>query len=403
MSILANKNIVLGVTGGIAAYKSAELARRLREAGAEVRVVMTPGACAFISPLTMQAVSGQRVHETLLDAQAEAGMGHIELARWADDLIIAPATAHVMARLAHGFADDLLATLVLATEARIWLAPAMNRVMWSNAAVQDNADKLQQRGMTLLGPGSGDQACGEQGPGRMLEADEIVAALSGQAAAMLAGHRFVVTAGPTHEPLDPVRFLGNRSSGRMGFALARALVMAGAEVELVSGPVNLTTPAGLTRIDVQTAEQMRHAVMDRINGASGFVAVAAVADFRPQEAAGHKIKKTGQSMELRLVPNPDILAEVARLDQRPALVMGFAAETRDLETAARGKLAAKNLDLIAANLVGDGKAFDCPDNALEVYSRQAHWSLVRQSKPMLARQLVEIIAEQLNRMEPETA
>ncbi|TVQ30985.1 MAG: bifunctional phosphopantothenoylcysteine decarboxylase/phosphopantothenate--cysteine ligase CoaBC [Wenzhouxiangella sp.] len=392
MMTLADKKVLLGVTGGIAAYKAPELVRRLREAGATVRVVMTPGATAFISPLTLQAVSGHRVHTELLDAEAEAGMGHIELARWADDLVIAPATAHTIARLAHGFADDLLATLALATEARIWIAPAMNRVMWASRPVLDNCRRLEALGMRLLGPGSGSQACGEVGEGRMLEPDEIVAVLADQQQ-MLLNRRFVVTAGPTHEALDPVRFLGNRSSGRMGFALAGALAEAGASVELVTGPVNLATPFGVSRHDVQSAADMRQAVMARIDGADGFVGVAAVADYRPESAAEHKIKKSTEALELRLVPNPDILAEVAAHAGRPTLVMGFAAETRDLADAARQKLARKKLDLIAANLVGQGLAFDCADNALEVFSSDRHWSLPQQPKAQLARALVEIIVD----------
>jgi phosphopantothenoylcysteine decarboxylase/phosphopantothenate--cysteine ligase len=395
VTVLAHKNILVGVTGGIAAYKAPELVRRLRETGADVRVVMTPAAKAFIAPLTLQAVSGHRVHEELLDPEAEAGMGHIELARWADELVIAPATAHVIARLAHGLADDLLATLALATEARIWLAPAMNRVMWSSPQVVANCHRLTELGMTLLGPGTGSQACGEEGAGRMLEPMEIVAALSGPAP-LLRGRRFVVTAGPTHEALDPVRFLGNRSSGQMGFALAEALAASGAEVDLVAGPVTRTTPRGVRRTDVQSARQMLAAVMKLIPGADGFVGVAAVADYRPEQVADHKIKKSGQALELRLVPNEDILSQVANLQQRPAMVMGFAAETRELERAARAKLSNKNLDLIAANLVGDGLAFDCSHNALEVFSRARKWTLTRQSKQALAGQLVDIIVETMN-------
>ncbi len=392
MTTLADKKVVLGVTGGIAAYKTPELVRRLRDAGAEVRVVMTPGAQAFISPLTLQAVSGHRVHSDLLDAEAEAGMGHIELARWADELIIAPATAHAIARLAHGFADDLLATLVLATEARVWVAPAMNRVMWSSRPVLDNCRRLETLGMRLLGPASGAQACGEVGAGRMLEPDQIVSALVEQPR-VLKGCRFVVTAGPTHEALDPVRFLGNRSSGRMGFALAEALAEAGARVELVAGPVNLATPPGLSRVDVQSARDMFAEVMARIEGADGFVGVAAVADYRPEAEAAHKIKKSDEALAVRLIPNPDILAEVSRHVARPTLVMGFAAETRDLAAAARQKLERKQLDLIAANLVGQGVAFDCVDNALEVFSGDRHWSLPQQPKAVLARSLVGIISE----------
>ncbi len=393
MSTLEGKKILVGVTGGIAAYKTPELVRRLRDAGSEVRVVMSAGAAAFITPLTLQAVSGHRVRTQLLDPDAEAGMGHIELARWADEILIAPATAHAIARFAAGLADDLLSTLVVATEARIWLAPAMNRVMWASQSVTDNCALLERRGVRILGPGAGSQACGEQGQGRMLEPVELVAALGGDDGA-LAGRRFVVTAGPTHEPLDPVRFIGNRSSGRMGFAVAAALARAGARVELVAGPVQLATPPGVDRHDVQSARDMHRAVMARIDGADGFVAVAAVADYRPANEAGDKIKKSSESMALELVPNPDILAEVAALaDGRPRMVVGFAAETRDLETAARGKLAAKKLDLVAANRVGRELGFDTDDNALEVFGRERHWSLASKPKTALARELVAIIAE----------
>ncbi|NEZ04808.1 bifunctional phosphopantothenoylcysteine decarboxylase/phosphopantothenate--cysteine ligase CoaBC [Wenzhouxiangella sp. XN201] len=396
MSSLAGRQVLVGVTGGIAAYKTPELVRRLREAGAEVRVIMSAGAEAFITPLTLQAVSGHRVRSDLLDPEAEAGMGHIELARWADDILVAPATAHVIARLAHGLADDLLATLVLASEARLWLAPAMNRVMWDAAAVRDNAARLAERGVRLLGPGSGSQACGEEGQGRMLEPAELVAALSAVGAeGPLAGRRFVVTAGPTHEPLDPVRFIGNRSSGRMGFAVVAALAEAGADVDLVAGPSTLATPPGVRRVDVRTAIEMREAVMARIAGADGFVGVAAVADYRPAEVAGDKIKKSDSALRVELVPNPDILAEVAALAERPALVVGFAAETRDIEAAARGKLEAKGLDLIAANQVGDDRGFEQADNALEIYAADRHWSLPARPKPELARELVAIIAERM--------
>jgi len=395
MSSLAGKKWLVGISGGVAAYKTPILVRRLRDAGAEVRVVMTAGAEAFISPLTLQAVSGHRVHTDLLDAEAEAGMGHIELARWADGIIIAPATAHLIARLAHGFADDLLATLVLATEAPVWLAPAMNRVMWAHPAVQANCEILTERGIRMVGPDQGSQACGETGAGRMMEPDQILASLDVVRTGRLTGRRFVVTAGPTHEALDPVRFLGNRSSGRMGFSVAAALVEAGADVTLIAGPVQLQTPPGVERIDVETAAQMMTAVHEHIAGTDGFVAVAAVADYRPEAVSTQKIKKSDAALELRLVANPDILTSVATHDRRPTLVMGFAAETQALETAARSKLKGKRLDLIAANQVGDGLAFDCADNALEVYSMDDHWSLPRQPKIELARQLVAIIADVL--------
>ncbi len=399
---LAGRRIVVGISGGIAAYKSPELVRRLREHGAEVRVVMTESATAFISPLTLQAVSGHRVHRQLLDEQAEAAMGHIELARWADQVVIAPASAGLIARLAAGLADDLLTTLVLATEARIWLAPAMNRVMWANPAVADNCRRLASREVTLLGPASGSQACGEEGPGRMIEPDRIVKALLDVVRpGPLTGRRFLVTAGPTFEDLDPVRFIGNRSSGRMGFAVAGALADAGASVCLVAGPVQLDTPPGVERVDVRSAGEMLEAVLARIDPCHGFVAVAAVADYRPVELARHKIKKSGQPLTLSLEPCPDILATVAALPE-PPFVVGFAAETHDLESYARGKLERKRLDLIAANRVGDGSGFECEHNALEVYSRDSHWSLQPQSKTTLAHALVGIIAQQMQQREEST-
>ncbi|WP_240955830.1 bifunctional phosphopantothenoylcysteine decarboxylase/phosphopantothenate--cysteine ligase CoaBC [Wenzhouxiangella sp. XN79A] len=393
------RRVLVGVSGGIAAYKSAELVRRLRERGAEVRVVMTSGAQAFITPLTLQAVSGHRVHTELLDAEAEAGMGHIELARWADDVLVAPATADLIARAAIGRADDLLTTVLLATEARVWMAPAMNRVMWAHPAVVDNCSRLQARGVVLLGPGSGDQACGEIGAGRMLEPEAIAAAVLGAsdrpAPGRLSGTRFVVTAGPTHEPLDPVRFLGNRSSGAMGFAVASALARADAEVVLVAGPVERATPAGVRRVDVTTAEQMRAAVFDALP-ADGFVGVAAVADFRPAEVADSKIKKDGRSRVLDLVPNPDILAEVAVSEPRPFTV-GFAAETDMVEANARAKLAAKRLDLIVANRVGTDRGFGDGDSALHVIAADRDWPLASAAKSRLAAQLVDLIIERMER------
>jgi len=393
---LAGKRWVIGVSGGIAAYKAPALIRRVREAGAEVRVVMTSGAKEFITPLTLQAVSGHRVHDALLDPESEAGMGHIELARWADGVLIAPATAHLIAKLAHGLADDLLSTLVLATSARVFLAPAMNHIMWGHPLVAENCARLRQHGVTMLGPGRGDQACGESGPGRMLEPEQLVDFLHGSGHQPLAGRRFVVTAGPTHEALDPVRFIGNRSSGRMGFALAAALREAGAAVDLIAGPVQLDTPESVRRIDVVSAEQMQAAVFEALTGADGFVSVAAVADYRPVRPASHKIKKAKDELALRLVPTPDILAGVASSSMRPPLVMGFAAETQDLMASARAKLKGKGLDLIAANRVGEGLAFDQPDNALEVISGERQWSLARAPKAVLASQLVDILAEVLH-------
>jgi len=398
------RRVLVGVSAGIAAYKTPDLVRRLRERGCAVRVAMTRGAKEFITPLTLQAVSGHRVHETLLDAEAEAGMGHIELARWAEDIVIAPATADLLARLSHGMADDLLTTTVLASRAGLWLAPAMNHVMWDHPTVRENIAMLQQRGAQILGPDSGSQACGEEGYGRMLAPDEIAAALfqdsgpdrsngDGPKEARLAGKRFVVTAGPTYEALDPVRFIGNRSSGKMGFAVAEALADAGAAVTLIAGPVHLSARGEIRRIDVRTAEEMRKAVKDQLP-ADGFVSVAAVADYRPASRSEQKIKRSGESMALELVPNPDIVKEVASMSPRP-FVVGFAAETSDVAGNARGKLAAKNLDLVAANKVGDDCGFDTCENSLVVYSRDREWDLGSASKRDLGRSLVDVIAGQL--------
>lgn len=322
-------------------------------------------------------------------------MGHIELARWADEILVVPATAHAIARFAAGLADDLLGTLLVATEARIWLAPAMNRVMWASASVRDNCALLESRGMRILGPGSGSQACGEQGQGRMLEPHELVSALAGSANGPLSGRRFVVTAGPTHEPLDPVRYLANRSSGRMGFAVAAALLEAGAQVDLVAGPTALQAPFGANRVDVETAQQMHREVMARIDGADGFVGVAAVADYRPAAKAADKIKKSDRTMHLELTLNPDILSDVSHSKKRPRLVVGFAAETRALEAGARAKLDGKKLDLIAANRVGGGAGFESEDNALTVYAPDRHWDLGHGSKKRLASQLVDIMAARM--------
>jgi len=386
------RRVLVGVSAGIAAYKTPELVRRLRERGCEVRVAMTRGAKEFITPLTLQAVSGHRVHETLLDAEAEAGMGHIELARWADDIVIAPATADLVARLAAGLADDLLTTTALASRARLWLAPAMNHVMWDHPAVRRNVETLEQRGARTLGPDSGSQACGEEGYGRMLAPDEIAAAVTAGSES-LAGKRFVVTAGPTYEALDPVRFIGNRSSGKMGFAVAEALADAGAEVTLIAGPVHLSTRGAIRRVDVKTAAEMRDAVMDELP-ADGFVSVAAVADYRPASRSERKIKRGGDDMVLELVPNPDIVREVAGLSPR-LFVVGFAAETNDVAENARGKLAAKNLDLIAANKVGDDCGFDACENSLVVYSSDREWDLGSASKRELGRKLVAVIVERM--------
>ncbi len=387
---------MLGVTGGIAAYKSPELVRRLIERGAEVQVVMTAAAQRFITPMSFQAVSGRPVRCDLWDSAAEAAMGHIELARWAQLVLIAPASADFIARLAGGRADDLLATLCLATEAPIALAPAMNRVMWANKATQANVETVRARGMRILGPASGTQACGEIGVGRMWEPVELAAGLLEPPvnAGLLAGLNVLITAGPTRERLDPVRYLTNRSSGKMGFAVAAAAREAGAHVTLVSGPVQLQTPSGITRINVESARDMYGAVHRHIAEADVFIAAAAVADFQPVTVAKQKIKKQGIAVKLDLEPAPDIVKSVADMAKRP-FVVGFAAETDNVEDNARGKLKRKKLDMIAANEVGDGIAFDCDDNALTVLWPGGKLEVARGPKLDVARALVALIAERL--------
>lgn len=385
--------VLLGVSGGIAAYKAAELIRRLRAGGAEVRVAMTAAAHAFISPLTLQALAGTPVRSDLFDPAAEAGMDHIELARWADLVLVAPASADLMARLAAGLANDLLTTLALATTAPLVLAPAMNHRMWLHPATQENAARLAQRGVRLVGPAEGDQACGETGPGRMLEPAEIVAQLAFGGGAMLAGRRVVVTAGPTREAIDPVRYIGNRSSGRMGYAVADALVRRGAEVVLVSGPSALPPPPGVARVRVETALEMEAAVMAHMGRCDIFVAAAAVADYRPEVTAAEKIKKQRPDLSLRLVRNPDILARVAGLPAGPFTV-GFAAETQRVEEQARAKLVAKGLDMIAANRVGaETGGFEREDNALLVLWAGGRESFPLMPKTLLAAALADLIAE----------
>ena len=394
MNPAAPRRVLLGVAGGIAAYKACELVRRLRERDIEVRVVLTAGAARFVTATTFQALSGQPVRESLWDAGAEAAMGHIELARWADLILVAPASANLLARLAHGMADDLLTTLCLASDRPLWLAPAMNRLMWAHPATQANRDTLLTRGARLLGPGSGAQACGEIGEGRMLEPAAIVAELLAQTAgSVLAGCRVLISAGPTHEDLDPVRYIGNRSSGRMGFALAEAAALAGATVTLVAGPVTLDTPAGVTRrIDVRSARQMYEAMLEQARQADIVIATAAVADYRPAQVFANKLKKQDGPLTLELVENPDILRELAALRPHPFLV-GFAAETDNLEAHARAKLAAKGVDLIAANEVGAGVGIETVDNALSVFWAGGVRTLPRADKRVLARQLVALIAE----------
>ena len=413
---LTNKRILLGVTGGIAAYKSAELVRRLREQGAEVRVVMTRGACEFITPLTMQALSGREVHTELLDHVAESGqgggMGHIELARWCDVVLVAPASANFIARLAHGMADDLLSTLCLATTAPVVVAPAMNQQMWVNIATQENIATLGQREIKIAGPAEGEQACGEIGPGRMLEPEQLISETSQLfSTGILADLKIVVTAGPTREAIDPARYITNHSSGQMGYAVARAAAEAGANVTLVSGPVSIEPPRQVRHISVDTADQMHDAVMSDIITSDIFVAAAAVADYRCADIAEQKIKKKSEDLKLVLQKNPDILAEVASLPQGPFTV-GFAAETENLLDNARIKLQNKKLDMIAANQVGEGLGFNADENELQVFWQAGdqvqenrtqnnrtggsqilkHQTLERAPKEKLARHLIKIIA-----------
>jgi phosphopantothenoylcysteine decarboxylase/phosphopantothenate--cysteine ligase len=394
MQRLTNRQILLGITGGIAAYKSAELTRLLKGAGADVQIVMTPAATEFITPLTMQALSGNPVHLHLLDPEAEAGMGHIELAKWADMVLIAPASADFMARMDSGQGNDLLTTLCLATEAPIVLAPAMNQAMWRDQQTQINAASLQAKGVRLLGPGVGEQACGDTGPGRMLEPLEIAeqtAALFDRG--LLSGKQVFITAGPTREALDPVRYISNHSSGKMGYALAEAAVDAGAQVTLISGPVNLPAPSRCKRIMIQSAEDMLEASLQGIDQCDIFIASAAVADYRPVSVAEHKMKKGNEEiMELHLVKNPDIVATVAAQQNKPYTV-GFAAETRDVVSYAKGKLERKNLDLIIANDVSRSDiGFNSDDNAVTVVSHQEVKQLPLSSKRQLASKLIEIIA-----------
>lgn len=392
----SSRRILLGVTGGIAAYKSPDLVRRLIDRGADVQVVMSHGAQQFVTALTFQAVSGKPVRTDLWDEAAEAAMGHIELARWADEILVAPATAEFLAKLAHGFADDLLTTLCLATSAKVTVAPAMNRLMWANPATQANVRLLKERGVRVLGPASGEQACGEVGVGRMLEpaqiAAEVYAALPVEG--VLKGLKVVITAGPTRERIDPVRFISNRSSGKMGYAVAEAAREAGAQVVLVTGPVQIATPPGVERVEVESAEQMLAAVQQHIGSADIFVAAAAVSDYRCRQIAAEKIKKTSDNLDmtLDLIRAPDVLATVGRSASPPFLV-GFAAETEHVERNALVKLANKNLDMIAANKVGDGLGFDKDDNALTLYWQGGKLELTLTSKIALARQLVDVIAQ----------
>ncbi len=390
-------NIVLGITGGIAAYKTPELVRQLKSQGADVQIVMTSSAEEFVTATALQAVSGQPIRSNLWDKEAEASMSHIELARWADVVLIAPATAEIMARLAGGAAPDLLTTLCLATEAPIAIAPAMNHVMWNNPAVQANRATLADRGFAVIGPDHGSQACGETGSGRMTEPQEIAAIVTApgfRGAAgegLLAGKTVLVTAGPTREPIDPVRYITNRSSGKMGYAMAGAAVAQGAKTILISGPVALDAPRGVEVHRVETAEDMFAATHANLEDVDIFIAAAAVADYRPATLSEQKIKKKDEAMQLDLVRSRDILASVAALDAAPFTV-GFAAETENLREHALAKLKNKKLDMIIANLVGRNRGFDHDENTVCVYTPEGHQAFPMTDKAELARDLIEVIA-----------
>ncbi|MCG9713798.1 bifunctional phosphopantothenoylcysteine decarboxylase/phosphopantothenate--cysteine ligase CoaBC [Shewanella insulae] len=393
---LTNKKILLGIGGGIAAYKSADLVRRLKERGADVRVVMSQSAQEFITPLTLQALSGHPIASDLLDPAAEAAMGHIELARWADLVLIAPATANLIARINAGMADELITTTCLATEAPVVLCPAMNQQMYRNVATQDNLDNLRKRGLTIWGPASGSQACGEVGPGRMEEPLVIAERVEHFfAPKLLQGVSILLTAGPTREAIDPVRYISNHSSGKMGFALARAAAEMGAKVTLVSGPVNLETPMNVNRLNVASTQEMLDAVMQQVHHSDIFIGCAAVSDYRTADVADEKIKKSATEMSLALVRNPDILATVAAHEARPFTV-GFAAETQDVDHYAKDKLTRKKLDMIAANDVSNPAiGFNSDSNALKVFWQGGEQALPATDKYTLAKQLLTLIAQQM--------
>ena len=396
MSTLQNKQIVLGVTGGIAAYKAAELVRRLQDAGAIVQVVMTPAGEKFVTPLTFQALSGRPVRTSLLDPEAEAGMGHIELARWADLILVAPATADIIARMAHGLANDLLTTLILATNAPVAVAPAMNQAMWKHSATQNNIKLLCERNVKVFGPDEGDQACGDVGPGRMLDANILVGACEAVFSnGKLAGKQVLITAGPTRESIDPVRYISNHSSGKMGFALAQAALEAGATVKLIAGPVALPTPSGIERIDVVSAQQMLQACQSHAHETDLFIATAAVADYRTKQVATNKIKKKeGMGMVLELEENPDILASIAREYDIP-VVIGFAAETHNMLDYARQKLTKKNLQAIIANDVSSPDiGFNSDYNAVTLVTESGTTNLPSLPKLKLAREIVSWVTQQ---------
>ena len=393
MLSLTNKRILLGITGGIAAYKCAELTRLLIKAGAEVRVAMTKAATEFITPLTMQALSGQRVHLDLLDIDAEAAMGHIELARWADLVLIAPATADFIARISHGQANDILSTMVLATSAKIAVAPAMNQAMWADDSTTTNLNTLVDRGYHIFGPAEGEQACGDVGPGRMLEPAQLLELSSSLfETGLLAGKNIVITGGPTREAIDPVRFISNHSSGKMAYALAAEAASAGAKVTLISGPVNLATPDSVHRIDVVNAAQMLDATLEHMSNCDVFIGVAAVADYRPAEVEVQKIKKSDEQMQLTLIKNPDIISEVAKLDRKPFIV-GFAAETNDIVSNGKDKLTRKNLDMLFANNATD--TFNSDSISVTALTKTSESELSAGNKNVVARNMLQLIATAL--------
>lgn len=397
MTNLTNKKIVLGITGGIAAYKCAELVRRLKEAGCEIKVVMSESAKHFITPLTMQAVSGEIVSDSLLDPSAEAAMGHIEFAKWADLILVAPATSNTIAKMAAGIADDLLTTLLLATPAKVAIAPAMNQQMYAHPATQANLTTLKARDVLIWGPGKGEQACGDVGAGRMLEPHELVAlCTTTEQPQLLAGKTITITAGPTREQLDPVRFISNHSSGKMGFALAEAALKLGAHVNLISGPVTIKAPVGVNLINIESAEQLLNESLTYAPLSDAFIGCAAVADYRAANVATQKMKKQGDELTLTLVKNPDVIAAVANLTQNRPYTVGFAAETQNVESYAKGKLKNKNLDMICANDVSQsGLGFNSDHNALTLYWQNEQLSLAVNSKTRIALEVIKQLAKQL--------
>lgn len=397
MTNLTNKKIVLGITGGIAAYKCAELVRRLKDSGCEVKVVMTESAKHFITPLTMQAVSGETVSDSLLDPSAEASMGHIEFAKWADLILVAPATCNIIAKMAAGIADDLLTTLLLATPAKVAVAPAMNQQMYAHAATQANLATLKARNVLIWGPGKGEQACGDIGAGRMLEPHELVALCTAkEQPQLLAGKTITITAGPTREPLDPVRFISNHSSGKMGYALAEAALQLGAKVNLISGPVTIKAPTGVNLINIESAEELLTESLTYAPQSDAFIGCAAVADYRAANIATQKMKKQGDELTLTLTKNPDVIAAIANLKQNRPYTVGFAAETQNVESYAKGKLQNKNLDMICANDVSkSGLGFNSDHNALTLYWHNEQLELPTTSKIEIARKVIEQLAKHL--------